>query len=126
MPKNEPTLPFEAEPDDTIRARLHKALNPVYIQELIEKGGPRPGQFRKHVFDFTDGVRMIVSIERPNVAADKVLHVSFSVVDGAYSSMEAFMARITNGVAELFPGLKVRNRVLTKVAAHFICDPPGK
>ena len=65
-------LPFKPETFEGIKARLPIALVDVY--EIHTE--PRPGLQRKHVFDFQDGVRMIIS--RDAVDGDSCVHVSAS------------------------------------------------
>lgn len=69
-------LTFQPEPDAMLKMRFIGALTPVYDADEILKGSARPGTQRKHVFDFCDGMRMIVSRER--VGDDIFLHVSVS------------------------------------------------
>lgn len=71
-------LPFEPENEELFKERFEDALNPVCVIEDITKVGEiRPGQLRKHVFDYNDGTRLIVS--RDKVAdIGTFLHVSVS------------------------------------------------
>lgn len=58
-------LPHEPEPLERLQARFAKALEPVYDVCLIAQGWQtRPGAYRRHLFDFEDGLRLLVSRER--------------------------------------------------------------
>ena len=70
-------LPFEPELEELMKNRFSDAINPVYLIKAIEQGGARPGQFRKHVFDYYDGTRLIVSRDTLE-GAGTFLHVSVS------------------------------------------------
>jgi hypothetical protein len=68
-------LPFLPEPVARLRARLKGAteelLDPA---EIALDPARRPGQNRRHVMDFHDGTRLIISRERPDG-----IHLSASV-----------------------------------------------
>jgi hypothetical protein len=76
----------EAEPLAAMRARYPKALEFVYDSTAIITGNAiRPGECASSVFDFTDGVRLIVSRERmPDGSV--VLHLSASFKNGGKAS----------------------------------------
>jgi len=79
-------LPFHPEPFDMLKMRFIGAMEPVYEVDRILAGEARPGTQRKHVFDFDDGMRMVVSRER---AGDEVvLHVSVSFTGDAVVGRE--------------------------------------
>lgn len=46
------------------RERIPAALDPVYTLDMLETEG-RPGLKPEHVFDFEDGMRLIISKDRP-------------------------------------------------------------
>jgi len=74
-------LPFEPECLECMKQRFTKALESVYDQESIAAGkGPRPGQYRVHVFDFQDGYRLIVSREYSKDGGTS-LHFSMSTMN---------------------------------------------
>lgn len=76
--RSKPTLDYDAEPFAELRARYAAALEPVYDPvKLIEGNYIRPGEQRRHVFDFTDGLRLIIS--RDVLDDLPVIHVSASV-----------------------------------------------
>lgn len=60
---------------DTLRQRYPEALRQVYD---IDAGilDPRPGEQAQHIFDHTDGVRLIISRDKSD--GKTILHVSAS------------------------------------------------
>ena len=70
-------LPFEPEPGFLLTKRYKDAVQRIYL--LKEMDGPnRPSINRKHVFDFQDGLRLIVSRERCD-DGEVILHWSASI-----------------------------------------------
>jgi hypothetical protein len=71
-------LPFIPETLEELQRRfkaaIAKPVNAVYASAHPEES---PGKKREHVFDFVDGIRLIVS--RDYAGNDEVLHVSASV-----------------------------------------------
>ena len=57
-------LDFQPELEETMKARYKDALTPIYDVYKIPKGNQNPENLRKHVFDFYDGVRLVVTQER--------------------------------------------------------------
>ena len=54
-------LDYEPEIEESLKARYADALKPIYnIKDLVEGTVEFPGLVRKHVFDFFDGLRIIV------------------------------------------------------------------
>lgn len=52
---------FQPELDVTMKARYADALNPIFNSiDLIEGTEKRPDMLRKHIFDFYDGIRIII------------------------------------------------------------------
>lgn len=72
-------LPFEPKSVESMRARYPEAVKETFTMEMV-LGGNRPGKHRKHVFDFEDGLRVIVSKE-PLLDGNTALHFSFSFKD---------------------------------------------
>jgi len=71
-------MEFEPEPDFALKSRYKDALEPVYDQKKIADGDvATPGSYRKHVFDFLDGCRLIVSREKAP-CGKVILHASAS------------------------------------------------
>ena len=76
--KSYPLLPWQPESRDSIKARFAEALALDYdLQACRAEEQEPPGVNRKHVFDFEEGVRMIVSIDRS--ATERLLHLSFGL-----------------------------------------------
>lgn len=71
-------LPFEPEPTELLRLRYADAVKDVIdINRVAKKLVLPPSKFRKHVFDFDDGLRIIVS--RDSDGLRTFLHFSASV-----------------------------------------------
>lgn len=71
-------LPFIPEPLDQLQKRFKSAVSkPVNAVYAIAHPEESPGNSRQHVFDFTDGIRLIIS--RDYTGNDEVFHVSASV-----------------------------------------------
>lgn len=68
-------LPFQPEPIGQLAARFNKALENVFDVELL--GNNRPGMHRENVFDFEDGLRMIISVDE--YLDNRYLHLSGSI-----------------------------------------------
>lgn len=77
LAEKHPVLPFQPETIASARRRFPRALreasNPL---ELIEGKGIPPSINRVNVFDFEDGIRMIVSLD--DLVISKKIHVSAS------------------------------------------------
>ena len=75
-------IDFEPEIESQLKGRYFEAVAKIYdAVEISKDPETRPGKLRKHVFDFFDGCRMIVSKERmPN--GKVVLHFSASFQEG--------------------------------------------
>lgn len=118
-------LPFEPESLESIRARLPQALSVVYNYEIIESGGQRPGEQRRHVFDFKDGIRCILSIDEGEQTV-RHLHLSFSLHDYNWMSVAQFMHRMSVIPTEFWPDtlLVPIARFQTPRAIHFAFDLP--
>jgi hypothetical protein len=70
-------VPWRPEPVTALQARYAAAVEHLY--EGRELAGSRPGNQRQHVFDWADGLRLIVSRER--TAEGRVgVHFTASVV----------------------------------------------
>lgn len=80
---NSERIPTQTEEPDSMKARLAQAFHPLVRVEMGADGLPpyRPGQHRRHVFDFPDGLRLIVSrddLDPWQFVKGEVLHVSAS------------------------------------------------
>ncbi len=73
-------LAFEAQPITALAARYQKALEGVFTQARVQ-AGERPGLIRAHVFDFENGLRLIISRDETYKGPEGHLHVSASVED---------------------------------------------
>lgn len=61
-------LIFQPELVEELKARYKEALEDTYIQLDVARGlQPKPSQFRKHVFDFHDGIRLVISKEKSSI-----------------------------------------------------------
>jgi hypothetical protein len=70
-------LPPQPQTTEENRNRFPAAVRRVFFVEDIERGGERPGQLREHVFDWPDGLRLIISREDFG-DMQPVLHMSAS------------------------------------------------
>jgi hypothetical protein len=108
-------LDWNPESMETLRGRYSSALERVYDTKLIEQGeSDRPGEHREHVFDFEDGLRLIISRECRD--GKRYLHVSGSVkttkdVCGK-TLLQAMMARM----------LLLNGKSFSGVATAFMSD----
>lgn len=66
-----------------LKARYDAALKPVYATETALPLDQTPGSKPEHLFDFTDGVRLIISRDILNGA--EVIHLSASAVPEIYT-----------------------------------------
>lgn len=84
-------LPLEPEPIEVLRARFGDALRRSYGPQEIERDpeADGPGLHREHVFDFTDGLRLIVSYDHLDQSQpEPILHVSASARTGSPARRE--------------------------------------
>jgi hypothetical protein len=109
-------MPYEPEPDDQLKARFEAALTPHYdIAKVADGTMPFPGALRQHVFDFMDGVRVIVSVDYDEYSAgsvsiggtEHVLHLSFG-----------FTRKMEGNLQEVFP------RRIDEILRFFFPIPP--
>ena len=93
-------LPFAPQSIDTLRARYPAARTSLYDQIAVLNGlQPPPSGMRANVFDFEDGLRLIISRERdPDGLV--VMHISASAVDGTPMYQGIHDGRV--GVVEFF------------------------
>lgn len=117
---SEIALQFVAEPTDRLLARFKEALTPVYdAEEIVQRKVLRPGQQRKHVFDFEDGVRVIASHEIHS--GRTVLHMSVSLAANSYVRVDNFLnvALAKCGMLQARPCATI-HRELTPTVLHLI------
>lgn len=113
-------LQFVPEPVDHLIARFHEALEPTYdAQEIADRKVTSPGQQRKHVFDFEDGVRCVASHEVHN--GRKVLHMCFNLSANSYVRVDNF-ARVALAKAGMLQRKSVAPiyKTSTDVALHLM------
>jgi len=118
--KNEFSIQFVPEPNDRLIARFQQALEPTYDAMQIAEGKvDRPGQQRKHVFDFEDGVRCVVSHEVHE--GRKVLHMAFSLSANSYVRADNFqnVALAKAGMLQQRPCATIY-RQLTEATLHLM------
>jgi hypothetical protein len=114
-------LPFEPETDKEIRERFPKALYPdVQTGAVVAGLVKRPGQLRKHVFDWRDGMRMIASVDADGVL--RVVHISVSW--NQQIKTEAAFKKAVNKVRERIQALVQRNvhpldAQMSRAAIHY-------
>lgn len=71
-------LDFNPQPLDVLRLRYEAAITEIVDIDAVAHGDAvRPGQLRKHVFDFDIGLRLIISRERRSTGEIGV-HISAS------------------------------------------------
>ncbi len=118
-------LPFEPETLKEIKERFADALRPdVEVGAVLAGLVKRPGQLRKHVFDFKDGMRMIVSIDRDG--DERCVHASFSSHRPIKrrSDYAKFCAKMKERLEELVGcPLEPLERKMTNAAIHFAFKP---
>ena len=99
------TLPWEPEIDDMLQGRFDKAMERVYdIEDMMSQdlADDRPGVKREHVFDFQDGIRMIISKDR-TAKGRTFLHVSGSSYNKKLTP-EELMKSMGEKILELHKG----------------------
>jgi hypothetical protein len=117
-------LPFAPEPLDKLKARFTEALTPDYHENAV---GTQeiPGLLRKHVFDFENGIRMIVSHDVAH--GHRALHFSFGLNPVAEAMAgDVFCNFAEQMILEFWHKAVVLDHVLTKKALHFWCKPDKK
>lgn len=92
-------LPFEPEMESMMKARFVEAVTPIYDAKQAARSGNTPGKLRKHVFDFYDGMRMIVS--RESSGGDLYLHASVSFHGGFAPRGEDLLRIVIDRVKEM-------------------------
>jgi len=85
-------LPFEPEPEITLRSRYPEA-----VSMTLDARTARPGKLRRHVFDFYSGLRLIISRETSD-GKSVYLHFSGSMHPPALQSRSEFASLIVGSV----------------------------
>lgn len=85
-----PPLPFEPQTLADAQSRYHIAIATTWPWVDADHHGDAPGYHREHVFDFPDGVRMVVArvARRPEAGGGTVIMVN-AVVDAAHAAGKA-------------------------------------
>lgn len=81
-------IPFEPEFIEQLTARFHIALRKVWV--AVENMTDRPGLHREHVFDFTSGLRLLISKDILPPDSTPFIHVSASLSDEEPIELEEF------------------------------------
>ena len=115
------TLPFEPELTEFLRNRFLEATKNIYDSVDIERlKQERFSKDRKHVFDFQDGVRFVVSKER--VHGEIFLHINVSFPSGDEIRGKELVEMVMRRVYEI-RGKNVPGNILAFEAsgrAHFL------
>jgi hypothetical protein len=76
-------IPFSPQPIDRLKERFKTALSKSYSVSSVTDGKTeRPGTKPEHVFDFENGIRLIISRDYHN--GEEYIHVSGSFDPGIY------------------------------------------
>jgi hypothetical protein len=95
-----PPVPYNAESIEALRSRYARALEHVYDVAAIRDGAAiRPGEVAANVFDWSDGLRLIVSRERFE-GGEVALHFSASFPRGCRLHRDVGKAVAEKGPAE--------------------------
>lgn len=76
------SLPQEAQSEAELRERFGEALRRDWKVSECQRSADRPGLHRRHVLDFADGLRLIVSFDVFEDGEEARLHVSASMWPG--------------------------------------------
>jgi len=121
--KSYPIPPWQPESHESVKARFAEALTPDY--DLLAVAADRqepPGVNRKHVFDFEEGVRMIVSTDRDGNGA-RLFHLSFGLPPHSPLSPHQLPALAAAYVADLIGLAKPVEIFMTDRAFHIFAPP---
>jgi hypothetical protein len=96
--------PVSSHPEslEALRGRYARALEHVFdVPAIRDRGGIRPGEVAANVFDFEDGLRLIVSRERMP-EGHVVRHVSASFAEHGRMADEFRLLAVTTPREKLF------------------------
>lgn len=114
--------PYQPESLERLKSRFAAALSPDYCTDGFQAP---PGLLRQHVFDFDNGIRMIVSHDIEN--GRRTLHFSFSInpIIRAKNLMsrEEFRAFAEQAIREFWHPPVVVEDYWSYKALHFWCQP---
>jgi hypothetical protein len=92
-----PPVPNTPEPLRNLQDRYHKAVAYIYSVDSIREGAIRPGEIAANVFDFEDGLRLIISRECCEGFNGTVIHFTASFPSDCQiaNEMRSKLARIS-------------------------------
>lgn len=94
-------LPFQPEPIEKLKRRLPDAMIHIYdATEGVPLEDP-PSRKREHVFDFENGLRLIISRDLFFKEDGPQFHVSASFFNTPLGNVEELFAIISKGVRDL-------------------------
>ena len=100
-------LPFKPESDSDLKKRIPAALTPLIDPEHCLATGQYPSSNRRHVLDFEDGMRLIVSRDSVKIGgANQAVHVSGSIEPE--SPLHSFLPRGINAYPQLCKTIAAR------------------
>jgi hypothetical protein len=115
-------LLFQPESLEVLKARFPKALEHTYTVEGMKNGEPCAADQRKHVFDFDDGTRLVVSHER--LGTRLYLHCTGSMDRRSQICAESFDSVCYTKVCTLAgKTLKVLQTDREDRAIHLLLEP---
>lgn len=115
-------LLFQPETIEALIARFPKALTPVYTVEGMKRGDPFAADQRKHVFDFDDGTRLIVSHEK--LGQRLYLHCTASMDRRCHVRSDNFENVCYRKLCALAgKTLQVQQTDLEAAAVHILLEP---
>ena len=92
-------LPFCPQTPEELASRFDRALDQVYTLDEVQPGVCAPGMNRDHVFDYPDGMRVIVSLDRDPWFAPAFLHVSLGAIENSRTARALCEAGIHSPVS---------------------------
>lgn len=96
-------IPFIPQSMARHKTRLAECLKTVYdTSKILTESDERPGRFPQNMFDFSDGIRLIIS--RETIRSEEVTHVSGSVDHAIwqYNNPEHCFNCMVKKILELF------------------------
>jgi hypothetical protein len=114
-------LPFQPETTEQLKARFEKAMETVYDADAImNESTDRPVLHREHVFDFEDGIRLIISKDK--TMGRVYLHVSASCQSQKVMTETDMLNEILTKMEAIGPELEGKGIVQTTEGGivHFV------
>jgi hypothetical protein len=75
-------IPYDPKTIEEHKRRYPKAVSKIYHAEDIDRGAQTPGQCPDNVFDFSDGLKLIISRDVLHDSPKPIIHVSASLKPG--------------------------------------------